>query len=230
MQQGLGAIDERLRRLEFLQECQKQLVKARVVVTLQHAATATELGRYRFLAETIDLEQRDPHPTLWIGGRDAYANASFCGTTTLLAGTRSLAWCHGPDERLQNTTIVGNEMTKQLEGWVDLVRRGPFSTLSIFDRKSVTLWVTRPLLPLVEGIFLIVNDYVIAGGYSEQLRVREVGPPPKWPETLTEEETETPWVTVLQRMHDLRGRPPELDFSPWFLDFSQFTPPKVRHQ
>lgn len=64
---------------------------------------------------------------------------------------------------------------------------------------------------------------------SEQLHVREVGPPPEWPETLTEEEAEILWVTVLRRMEDPQGRPPELAFRPWWLDFSQFTPPKVQY-
>ena len=86
LQQGFGAIDERLRRLEFLQECQKQLVKASVVITLHRPVTAEELGHYRFLAEIIDLEERDPHPTLWIGGRDAYSSFHSDDTTKQLAG------------------------------------------------------------------------------------------------------------------------------------------------
>ena len=107
-----------------------------------------------------------------------------------------------------------------------LVGRGPFSTLSDLERTIVTLWVSKPLLPCVESIFLIVNGYALAGGQQEQLRIREEGPAPAWLETLTDEEAKNPWVTVLQRMHD-PARPPGLDFSPWYLDFTRLTPPKV---
>ena len=50
LQRGFSVIDERLRRLEFLQECQKPLVNASVVVTLLRPLSAEELGHYRFLA------------------------------------------------------------------------------------------------------------------------------------------------------------------------------------
>jgi hypothetical protein len=226
LQRGFGAIDERLRRLEFLQECQKQLVNASLVVALNRPLNPEELGHYRFLAQIIDLEKGEPNPTLWIGGRDAFwSSKRRDGSTALVIGTRSLAWSRDPEETLQDTVEIGGWTAKQLAGWVSLVGRGPFSTLSNLERKIVTLWVTKPLLPCVESIFLIVNDHAIAGGSQEQLRVREEGPSPTWLETLTDEEEKIPWVTILQRMHD-PGRPPGLDFSPWYLDFSRSTPPK----
>jgi hypothetical protein len=229
LQRGFSAIDERLRRLQFLQECQKQLVNASVVVTLLRQLSAEELGHYRFLAQIIDLEKPEPNPTLSIGGRDSFWILQRDDATVRLTGTRSLAWCRNPDEALQNTTIGGEITTKQLEGWVHLVNRGPFSTLSNLERKIVTLWVSKPLLAYVESIFLIVNGYVLAGGYKEQLRIREEGPLPQWLETLTDEEAKSPWVTVLQRMHDPET-PPGLDFSPWYLDFSQSTPLKEKNR
>jgi hypothetical protein len=73
----------------------------------------------------------------------------------------------------------------------------------------------------------MVNDYALAGGSREQLRIREEGPFPTWLEMLTDDEDKIPWVTVLQRMHE-PGRPPGLDFSPWYLDFTRFTPLKVQ--
>lgn len=230
LQQGFGAMDERLRRLEFLQECQKQLVEANVVITLKQPMTAEDLGHYRFLAQIIDLEKGDPHRTLWIGGRDAYSSLEIDNGTVLLTGTRSLAWCRSPAEKLQDTVIVGGIKAKQLEGWAHLVDRGPFSTVSDLERKAVTVWITKSLLPHVESAFLIVNTYALAGDHREQLRIREAGPPPDWPETLTEEEAKNSWVTVLQRLDDMRDRPPGLDFSPWYLDFSHFTPLKWRYQ
>ena len=72
LQRGFSVIDERLRRLEFLQECQKPLVNASVVVTLLRPLSAEELGHYRFLAQIRGLDESEPHPTLWIGGRDGY--------------------------------------------------------------------------------------------------------------------------------------------------------------
>jgi hypothetical protein len=46
LRKGFSAIDEKLHRLEFHQECQKELVEARVVITLRQPATAEQLGHY----------------------------------------------------------------------------------------------------------------------------------------------------------------------------------------
>jgi hypothetical protein len=96
-----------------------------------------------------------------------------------------------------------------------LVNHSPVSTLSELERKIVIFWVSKPLLPCLESIFLIVNDYQLAGGHREQfLRHGEDGLlAPEWPETLTDEEAKIPWVIVLP---------------PRYLDFSQSTPPKLQ--
>jgi hypothetical protein len=140
LQRGFSAVDERLRRLEFLQECRKQLVNASLVVTLNRPLNPEELGHYRFLAQIIDLEKGEPIPTLWIAGRDAFwSSKSREGSTAHVIGTRSLAWSRDPEETLQDTIEIGGWTTKELEGWVSLVGRGPFLTLSNLGRKMVTL-------------------------------------------------------------------------------------------
>ncbi len=265
LQRGFSGIDERLHRQEFLQECQRPLVSADLVITLNRPLNAEELGHYRFLAQIKDSSGGHRHRSLWIGGQDAFRSAtrSEDGSTALLLGTMRLAWFReldemltGPgdmqaverplnaspfkaSEALANSPQPGGWSTKQLKVGICLEGgHGPFSTLSDLERKWVFMWVTKPLVPLIDSMYLIVNGYVLAGGPREQLHVKEESTPPSWIKTLTDKEANTPWVCVLRQ--DMLGAPTLVlgeDFSHldnsythWHIDFSQSTPPKKQDQ
>jgi hypothetical protein len=232
LQRGFSDIDERFRRLEFLQECQKKLVWADVVVTFDRPLDAEELDHFRFLATIEDPEVGERGPTLWIGCRDEFRNSKRSdGQPVLVIRWKGLAWCRDPDETLESfgCLSMGELKTKQLDVRVSLVGRGPFSTLSSLERKLVHFWVTKPLFPHIESIYLIVNDYVLAGGHREQLHIVESGSSPPWNKALTDEEAKTPWVELQQRLYDpgpLQVDDIDFSLSGWYLDFSQSTPPK----
>lgn len=216
MQEGFSAMDQKFHRLEFLHECKNQLVNAGVVVRLLRPLNAEELGHYRFFAKITDtLEKDNPNPTLWIGGRDSFWEFNDDDPPVRVVATQSLAWYRNPDETLHTSIAIGDLTTEHLQGWVDLVGHSPFSTLSELDRKIVVFWVSKPLLPCIESIFLIVNNYQLAGGHREEFWDHPeygIGPAPEWPEKLTDEEAKIPWAFVLY---------------PQYLDFSDSTPPKL---
>jgi hypothetical protein len=139
-------------------------------------------------------------------------------------GWKGLAWCGDPDETLESGYLDGWCLTtKQLDVSVTLVDCAPFSTLaSLLYCTRVVFWVTKPLVPFIESIYLIVDDYVLAGGHREQLHILESGSSPPWIKTLTDEEAKSPWVTVLRQTGP--------NYNPWWLDFSQSTPPKKQDQ
>jgi hypothetical protein len=222
LQKGFSAMDERLRRLEFLQECQKQLEFAKVVVTLNRPVNAEELGHFRFLADIQGLVP-GRQPMLWIGCRDAFRSEKRTdGSPVLVIGSKGLAWCRNPDETLEShIDPAGVLTTKKLDADVILIDRGPFSTFaSLLYCTRVVFWVTKPLVPFIESIYLIVDDYVLAGGHREQLHILESGSSPPWIEMLTDEEAKSPWVTVLHQTGP--------EYSPWYLDFSLSTPRRSR--
>jgi hypothetical protein len=231
VQGGFSAVEKRLRRQEFLLEYQRQLMWAEVVVTLDRPVNAEELGHFRFLADIQGLEA-GRQPSLWIGCRDAFWSAKRTdGSPVLLIGSKGLAWCRDPDETLQSYDYpaYGGLTTKQLDVHVNLFDRGPFPTLASLEWTRVVFWVTKPLVPFIESISLIVNDYVFAGGHREQLDILESGSSPPWIETLTDEEAKSPWVTVYQTgpkgLDDLA-----FSYNCWYIDFSQSTPPKKQDQ
>jgi hypothetical protein len=266
VQEGFRAMDKRLHRAEFLQEYQRHLVWADLIVNLNRVLNAEELGHYRFLAQIKDSSGGHRHRSLWIGGQDAFHSAtrSEDGSPVLLLGTMRLAWCRelldktvtgpgdlGAIERALNASpFNGLETltnypeqfqgvsTKQLKVGVGLAGRVPFSTLSDLERKFVSMWVTKPLVPLIESMYLIVNDYVLAGGRREQLHLKEESTPPPWIKTLTDKEANTPWVCVLRQ--DMLGAPTlvlgedfsqwDFSYTHWHIDFSQSTPPKKQDQ
>jgi hypothetical protein len=218
MQQGFSAMDERFHRLEFLQQCQRQLARADFVVTWNRPLTTEELGHYRVLAEIKDPYSWDQSPTLSIGGRNGFMNAKSTDGSRAV-GQRTIVWCRDPDETLEDHLSLGKWRTKQLK--VGIHGRFPFPTLSNWERKWVFMWVTKPLVPLIESIYLIVNDYALAGGPREQLHVDEARKPPSWIKALTDEEAKIRWVSVLRQVAP--GAP---EGSDWYIDFSQSTPPK----
>ena len=91
--EGFGHVDERLKRLEFLHNCSQPLLGASVELFLNEERTPAQLGHFRFMVEILDLYEPEPHPTLWIAGRDAYMTAHRGEEVWQIAGVRA---SHGP--------------------------------------------------------------------------------------------------------------------------------------
>lgn len=126
---GLGAIDQRFERLEFLQECAKPLRAGQLVVLLNQDYTAAELSHLRFLAHIIDVNEPEPHPTLCIAGRDTSGGVFVSGNQSQqLVGLKNLVWSIGPEKIIQNPIIGLGSTTKRLEVYAAL-RKAPLSTL-----------------------------------------------------------------------------------------------------
>ena len=102
-----------------------------------------------------------------------------------------------------------------------------FKTLGDLEKKELSIYVTRPLVEWISGIYVFANDYMVAGQTSDVFVLLDHGPLDPWPEPLTEEEQAVPWVVVLLRISDPPAwMPRELARTGWNLDFSQYTPPK----
>jgi len=228
LHKGFGALDERLRRLEFLHDCSKPLMGISMILTLKQECAPKDLGHFRFLAEILNLHEPEPHPGLWIGGRDAYNVQHTEGASEKVMGVKSLVWSQNPDEQIQNTIFgTGAKSTTQLDTGGHLYKRGPYKTLGDLDQRCMAIYVTKPLLDLTSGIYVMANDYCIAGTIAEHFVPLEIGPSATWPEPLSETETQVPWVGIALRIeHPPDWMNPELARTNWSLDFSKVTPEK----
>ena len=225
LHKGFGIIDERLKRIEFFHDCSKPLMGGSVILTLKQECTPEDLGHFRFMAEILNMHEPDPHPGLWIAGRDAYSVWHSKGSTQKLIGVKSLVWSRNPDEEIQNTIFGTSAITaNQLDAGGHLHKRCPYKTLGDMDQRHMSIYVTKPLFDLTAGIFVIANDYIIAGADAEYFIPLDTGPLVDWPEPLSETEVQVPWITVMLKIvNPPEWMNPELARTGWDLAFSKYT-------
>ncbi len=228
LHKGFGAIDERLKRIEFLHDCSKPLMGGNVILTLKEDCSPEDLGHFRFMVEILNMHEQDPHPALWIAGRDAYSVWHSKGESHKLFGVKSLVWSRNPNEEIQNTVFgTSATATNQLDAGGHLYKRGPFKTLGELDDRHMSIYITEPLFDLTAGIFVIANDYIIAGADAQYFIPLNSGPLVDWPEPLSDDEAQVPWVTVMLKIVDPpEWMVPELARTSWDLTFSKYTPRK----
>jgi hypothetical protein len=224
LQEGFDAIDRKLSRLEFLNECSKPLKRLHLVIQLKQACTPDELGHFRFLAQLLDLFQQEPFPRLFIAGRDAYGTWHSSEGSQQTVEVKSLAWSAHPEEELQNTIMGGGALkTDQIEvfamihklGYVPKIAKdGLFKTLGNLDGLSLSMYMTKPLFEQMSRVALIANDYVIVNEPVDNLYIRDEPKLVPWLEELSMDQQSVPWGIVLCR-------------TGWNLNFSQYTPMKL---
>jgi len=229
LHKGFGVIDEKLKRIEFLHDCLKPLMGGSVTLTLKQECTPEDLGHFRFMAQILNLHEPEPHPGLWIAGRDAYYVRYRQKKSQKLIGVKSLVWSQNPDKQIQNTIVgMAATATKQLNAAGHLHKCGPYYTLNDLDHKSMSIHVTEPLLNLISGIYVAINDYWIAGAPVEHFVPLKVPPLIDWPETLSQTEAEVPWIDIALKIQNPPAwMNPALARTGWGLDFSMYTPEKI---
>jgi hypothetical protein len=236
------AIDDKLRRIEFLHDCVKPVLGASFFVTLKQPLTPEQLGHFRILLRAINLYVSDPHPTIWFGARDGYSTWHSGQTKTPLFGVKTLVWSCNPDHTIQATVIgATGRVGQRIDAWGHLYGKGPCHTLGDFDRLTINIYVTKSLVEHLAYVGFSVNNYLLIGvpgehiATAEQLfgtqhsRVGEV----EWAEELTPEEMQIEWVELCIKGPDAgvpidRDHPP-FDFQraePWNTDFEAYTPIK----
>ena len=227
--EGFGAIDSKLRRIEFFHDSSKPLMGGSLFVELRRAYTPAELGHFRVLAAILNMHEPDPHPALYLGGRDAYPVRHSGDSATMLIGTHSVAWSRNPDEDIQNTTFsMMAPETDRLDFGAHLHKRGPFATLGSLDQRWLSVYVTKPMLEQIVGIGLIFNGYLVAGHAADDFVILDGGPLAEWRGSLSEAEKAVPWVTVMIKNTEPLFDLPGADRKGWSLKFDEYTPEKVR--
>lgn len=235
-------IEAKLRRIEFLHDCGKPVRGASFIVVLDKPYTPAELGHFRILLRARNFYERDPHPTLWLGARDAYATVHAANNRMVLFGVKTIAWSCSPDESIQSTVTGGGQLDgSQIDAWAHMYRRGPFKTLGDFDRLAINVFVTKPLAPLIQCVALVVNDYQLMAVEATHLAtlVEILGPqygylgPVEWMEELSPEERTVEWEELRVKGPDA-GVPIDADHPPfgyhraesWDTHFEEYTPLK----
>lgn len=229
-EEGSQQLEQKLSRIEFLQDQNNTVSEVRFLVRLDRQYTPDELGHFRILLEVIDMSSADPHPTLWVAARDAYPVWHSGNQATKLDGIRSIVWSRNPDEQLQNTVIgaaVGPRICDLL-AWGSINRRGPFQTLRAFDNKWLNIYITRPLVSKVSYIGFAADDYLLFGLMTNRLETINGSPLIEWPHDLTEDEQSLGWSNFHANRYwpNDESRPPLRP--PLGISFGRYTPTKLQ--
>ncbi len=216
-------VDERLARIEFLHACARPLTGIEIVIALKRRYSPAELGHFRVLCGLINVHELEPHPTLWIGCRDAYSDGPDSRAKPRKFGCNSLVWSSNPDGAILSA-VSGTTQTSahELRAGGSLQKRRPYPTLAAMDESTMWVFVTRPLFEQIQTIGLVAQGYVLTAANVEDLEAEDTTPLVAWPEPLTENETKIPWV-LLQAKREPGSAPWTWPRS-WSLDFSKFTP------
>ena len=226
--QGFGVVDRKLARLEFLQSCGKQLFSMKLILSLKAPIRPEALGHFRALLQVMDFSIRDPHPALYLAVRDGYALLTSQKSEQLLPGCKTIAWSRNPDDKIQDTRLgsLRPGLIFQLQAGTGVHGKGPFRTLGDLDRKSLSLFLTKKLTDLVAGLAWVVNNYALVSLPIEVFRITECKNPLfDWPEELSEEEQNEPWMRLGLR-NDGPNRQIYLERK-FVVDFEEYTPEKV---
>jgi hypothetical protein len=223
-----SAVDKKLGRIEFLHDCNKQLSTVGVVVVFDRPYSADELGHFRVLARILDLRQRDPHPELCFGARDAYPVHHEGETARKLVGYQVRAWSPSTKEDIQTTILSYAEPTvSQIHVECHVYRQGPFSTLGALEGLSLSVHVTSTITDRIASIGVTANEYLLAFVEKAELMTLNEDPSVEWPDELKEEESSVGWMPMMIRG---KGWLPGVEFmpKPLSLDFSAYTPRRFR--
>jgi hypothetical protein len=220
-------VDRRLARIEFFHDCAKPLMGISMIIELRRPYAPHELGHFRALIEIINLHEAEPHPTLWVACRDAYPIMSNGENKTLLFGSKSLVWSRNPDEMIQSTAFsAGQTAVSSFEAGGHIHKRGPYPTMGSLDSRTMWVFVTRPLFEVMAAIGLEAQGYLLSSAQADELEVEQREPLTTWPEPLSNDEMQVPWVMLRAKRN--QNDPPWRWPQSWSLDFSKFTPEKIR--
>jgi hypothetical protein len=112
VEEKISSVDQRLERIEFIDERGKEVYSASLILEFDKSYTPDEIGHFRALMEVMDLNQPEPHPTLWFAGRDAYGVFHSGERETKVFGHKMIVWSRNPDDEIQNTVIGAGPSAK----------------------------------------------------------------------------------------------------------------------
>ena len=228
MLQQFNAVDKKLQRIEFFHECSKSLMGVSAILQLNKECSPEDLGHFRFVIEILNLHERDPHPALYVAGRDSYPTHHQGNSQSNIFGSKSLVWSREPDEQIQSTVVsFGMHSTSRIDVGGHMYKMGPYKNIGDFDQRTINVYITKPLFDVFEGIGLVANDYLLTYIDKEHLVTQDRDPLFEWPEELNINEVAVPWIELLIKGDDPSLPPPAWPTRRWNLNFSEYTPKKM---
>jgi hypothetical protein len=195
-------IDEKLRRIEFLHDCDKPTRWARFFIFLRQPIMPEHLGHFRVALQLSMPFGDNASPTVWLCACDGYGRAFLEGVETLLWGFQEFAWSRKPEHKLADgVRHVFSRTTQVIDVSVQSNIREQYPTMADFDRVRTSFYVTQNLVPHIATVGFEVNNYQLAC-----LTADRIGTLPKatsaqieWPAALTPEENDE-WIQIGHRI------------------------------
>jgi hypothetical protein len=191
--QQFRSVEDRLKRLEFLQWQSRPLRDLTLQVRLKAPVTAEELGHFRIF---LELEGDFADCRNWyIGGRDDYLTSITPAEPNVWCGVATFCWTQlAPDTAPSLLpTIFRSTHLRSLRVASTWPPGGPFLSEQLHGL-CVHLFVTKNLVDLAESVLLHSGPYTLISFSVAGHPVRTSHPNLAWPEKLTEEEKRLGWV------------------------------------
>lgn len=236
---ALEALEQRLLRVEFLQESLLPPRYLLLAVDLQRPMRPAELGHFRALLELRAFDRGDSR-ALYIGGRDAYPIYHFGGQETLVFGHLLLSWTEDPHQLRQSTMFSQGFVEVPQVVFESATRDLPeFSALSELPQVHASVYLTERLWEDASRVTIVASDYVMASYARSELAALTGGPTVRWPGELTDSEASIQWRTLMPKgpdypRYEREGESPDWFpahlYQPWLLDTSSDTPTRIRRR
>ena len=214
---SFAAVDERLRRLEFLHERQGLLASLGFVLSLKESLSIAELPHVRAVMSIARLT-RDLAKSQWHAGvcnNSPVRAAASCGAGPCLAGAFWLQDGTAPIRTSASTWPDPFRAVGGQGGFGEFDDPSKVSTLADLDEGMFAFFMNRRLFDRVASITVYGNEYVIWSAQASELAADAPNGEPATPWVFDSSELADPWVRVLPK-----------DFSSRF-DFSSMTPRRV---
>jgi len=212
--ESIQGVDSRLARLEFFQEQSLPLTHFSFHLRLSRAVSRLEMPHFRACMSGFFLP---PKPNY------VQFNLAVCDNTPQRNPTRpswdvfGTAWSNDVQKRLFESFSMRPELLKRVAGRMDADFMGnPLFELELRGLRGARLafFANRKLAELVDGIFVIANEYVVWSAERAELTFDEHDYVRNWPCEFSNEELSDPWVRI---MSSGLAR----------LDFSRYTPQRL---
>jgi hypothetical protein len=198
---SFAAVEERLRRLEFLHEKEQLLSSLSFYVTLREHTAIAELPHVRvvlFLAKfTQNVERSQWH--VGVCNNAPIRNASGCGAGPCLAGA---FWLDDPAKLHTSSASTWPDPFAGIAGgggFSEFTEPQVAAKLSDLDEGFFAFFMNQRLFEHVTAVRLYANQYLIWSATADQLRADPPSKTPVTPWVFSEDELADAWVRVMAK-------------------------------
>jgi hypothetical protein len=203
----IQGVDSRLARIEFFQEQSHPLTHFSFHLRLSRAVSKKEMPHFRACMSGFFLHPKPNNTQFHLAVCDNTPQRNPKDPSWDVFGT---AWGKDTKKRLFESFSIRVDPLNTVVGTMNSGFMGsPLFECVLRDLSGARLafFANRKLAELIEGIFVIANEYVVWSAERAELTFHKHDQLKTWPCKFTNRELSDPWVRIMS------GGPAKLDFS-----------------